>query len=98
MAVTILDLIGITWVRMVEFKKKVIGKCHSIPGEYLKDLERIVLPQDPLLDHKVPRPVMERGYCGGVWSTLELSQISNARDCSNENGDPQYLSKYTSKV
>ena len=72
-------------------------------GEYLKDLDRILVPQDPLLDHKVPRPLMERGHCGGKWSTLEaswkgLEKFTN-RDCpTNQEGYLQPLSRQSSKV
>ena len=71
-------------------------------GEYLKDLDQVIVPQDPLLDNKIPRPIMERGYCGGLWSTLESSWSSeerySIRDCHSWPSDfQQPLSKHTSR-
>ena len=93
--------IGIIWVRKCKSKLQDDLICSS--GEYLKDIDRIVVPQDPLLDHKVPRPLMERGHCGGSWSTLETSwegteQFTN-RDCNSDRVDfLQPLSRKSSKV
>ena len=43
-------------------------------GEYIKDIDKIVLPQDPLLANKFPTPIMERAACGGIWEALEESE------------------------
>ena len=94
-------------------------------GEYLKDLDQILMPQDPLLKNKIPRPLMERGHCQGIWSDLEQSWVGNPRqteeniynflfihmnsntkgddtyknrDCTDNDGYLQPLSKHTSKV
>ena len=76
----------------------------SFQGEYLKDLDKVLLPQDPLLNNKVPRPLIERGHCNGVWGPLEQSWYDkeeyNNRDCGHY--DPvdylQPLSRLSSKV
>ena len=69
-------------------------------GEYLKDVDQDIVPQDPLLDHKVPRPIMERGYCGGFWSNLEETwkekNMFTNRDCSTTDFTHP-LSRRTSK-
>jgi len=59
-------------------------------GEYVKDIDFELLPQDPLLDDKFPRPLVERGYCYGIFdpvdnaNRMETGDIRN-RDC--ESGD-----------
>merc|ERR1719384_1586706 len=62
-------------------------------GEYVKDVDDILLPREPLLDQKFPRPVMERGYCSGIWSTIDDND-QNKRDCNEEY--PQPLSAFGS--
>ena len=71
-------------------------------GEYVKDIDFLLLPQDPILDLKFPRPVVERGYCYGVFQALEVKnrddtgKIGN-RDC--DSGDYlQPLSGLSSRV
>ena len=72
-------------------------------GEYLKDLNFTLLPQEPLLDIKFPRPIMERGYCGGIWDSLEASWEPKEkylmRDCDPELTDyPSPFARKSSKV
>ena len=50
---------------------------------------------DPILDQKFPRPVVERGYCHGIWATVDDNPL-NTRDCNDEY--PQPLSSFTSNV
>ena len=73
----------------------------SCSGEYIKDVDRVVLPQDPILDHKFPRPVTERSHCGGIWEALEESMKEDedelVRDCYAE-GYIQPLATYNSEV
>ena len=76
-------------------------------GEYLKDLDQKLLPQDPLLNHKIPRPIVEKGHCMGIWSNMETTWLEtledygySKRDC-NDWQNPVYLqplSKLNSKV
>ena len=76
-------------------------------GEYLKDLDQKLLPQDPLLNHKIPRPLVEKGHCLGIWTSLESPWLDDTtdygyskRDCNDWN-NPFYLqplAKLTSKV
>ena len=77
-------------------------KVFNFTGEYLKDLDQDLLPQDPLLDHKIPRPLVEKGLCGGLWNTLESSWkdsdgVQTIRDCS-ESDYVQPFSRLSSKV
>ena len=65
------------------------------PGEYVKDVDDILLPREPLLDHKFPRPIVERGYCSGIWATIDDND-QNKRDCNEEY--PQPLSAFGSDV
>ena len=75
-------------------------------GEYVKDLDWAVLAQDPVLASKVPRPLVEKGHCQGIWAPLENTWYEAAedyttfRDCWDY--DPpdhlQPLSRYSSKV
>ena len=40
----------------------------------MKDINFTLLPQESLLDHRFPRPVMEKGYCHeytGTWAPVE---------------------------
>ena len=72
------------------------------PGEYLKDLDQALLPQDPLLDHQVPRPLVEKGLCKGLWGPLEKSWqdsdgVQTYRDCSHTDYI-QPFSRLSSKV
>ena len=71
-------------------------------GEYVKDVDFLLLPQDPLLDIKYPRPVVERGYCYGIFQALDeknrddTGKIGN-RDC--DSGDYlQPFSEMSSRV
>ena len=45
----------------------------NISGEYVKDVNFSLLGQERLLEHRFPRPVMEKGYCmyTGTWAALE---------------------------
>ena len=74
----------------------------SFTGEYVKDVDFLLLPQDPLMDLKFPRPVVERGYCFGIFNALEeknrddTGKIGN-RDC--DSGDYlQPLADFSSRV
>ena len=73
---------------------------YFISGEYIKDIDKIILPQDPLLNHKFPTPIIERGLCGGVWESMEddLKEDDGTlyRNCDGE--DLQPLALLTSKV
>ena len=42
-------------------------------GEYVKDVDFSLLGQEKLLEHRFPRPVMEKGYCMkvGTWAVVE---------------------------
>ena len=87
-----------------------ISQCLLIfyySGEYVKDLDNIIMPQDPILQHKIPIPLMEKGHCLGVWSSMENSWYDEGgesyltnRDC--QSFDPsdfsQPLSVSSSKV
>ena len=48
-------------------------------------MDRVLLPQDPVLDHKFPRPITERSHCGGIWEELEEGTKEDegelVRDC-----------------
>ena len=71
-------------------------------GEYIKDIDKIVLPQDPLLANKFPTPIMERAACGGIWEALEESEKEKwdgdlYRDCFAEEYF-QPLAMFDSKV
>ena len=48
----------------------------------MKDVDRVLLPQDPSLDHKFPRPVTERSHCGGIWEAMEEDSASLALSVS----------------
>ena len=37
----------------------------------MKDIDQLILPQDPLLNHTYPSPIMERANCGGKWEVFE---------------------------
>ena len=75
-------------------------------GEYLKDLNYTLMPQEPLLDLKFPRPIMERGHCGGIWESLESSWDKEVkdqlRDCNSEKSEnedfPSPFARRSSKV
>ena len=74
---------------------------HSISGEYIKDVDKIILPQDPLLNHKFPMPIIERGHCGGVWEAMEDDRKEEFdgilyRNCDGEDFQP--LAMMNSKV
>ena len=43
---------------------------NLLSGEYVKDIDFELLPQDPLLDDKFPRPLVERGYCYGIFDPV----------------------------
>ena len=97
----LLVLIGIIWVRFLNRKHYFY---FFSTGEYLKDLDGTIIPQDPLLMHKIPIPIVEKGACGGIWQNLEntwdfrVAQFN--RDCSSSY--PSYFlqpfSKLTSEV
>ena len=59
-------------------------------AEYLKDVDRVLIPQDPLLDHEIQRPLMERADCGGTWQTFDQHKADISyyklieRDCVGE--------------
>ena len=61
----------------------------------------MVLPQDPVLDHKFPRPITERSHCGGIWEALEEDikedEDELVRDCYAE-GYIQPLATFNSEV
>ena len=61
----------------------------------------MVLPQDPTLDHKFPRPITERSHCGGIWEALEENikedEDELKRDCYAD-GYIQPLSNFNSEV
>ena len=69
----------------------------------MKDVDRILMPQDPLLDLHIPRPLVERGECGGVWEDLETQRKDEDddnllhRDCYGKEYSHS-LSQYDSKV
>ena len=75
--------------------------CICCSGEYIKDVDRVVLPQDPVLDHKFPRPITERSHCGGIWEALEEDikedEDELKRDCYAD-GYIQPLSNFNSEV
>ena len=60
---------------------------HNVfTGEHLKDVDQVLLAQDPILDHKFPRPITERSHCGGIWEALEeeIKEDELVRDCYAE--------------
>ena len=71
-------------------------------GEYVKDVDFLLLPQDPLLDVKFPRPVVERGSCNGMWRGLDKKNEDEEGNVRNRDcGDGDYLqplSKQSSEV
>ena len=71
-------------------------------GEYVKDVDFLLLPQDPLLDVKFPRPVVERGSCNGMWRGLDKKNEDEEGNVRNRDcGDEDYLqplSKQSSEV
>ena len=73
----------------------------TLAGEYMKDVDRVLLPQDPSLDHKFPRPVTERSHCGGIWEAMEEDMKEDdgelARDCYAQ-GYVQPLATFNSEV
>ena len=46
----------------------------------MKDLDWVVLAQDPVLASKVPRPLVEKGHCQGIWAPLENTWYEAAED------------------
>lgn len=104
---TSLAVTGTTWVTVLTRFSR-LWFISNILGEYLKDLDNKIIPQDPILQHKIPIPLMEKGHCLGVWSSLENSWYDDGggedyltnRDCSSY--DPsdfsQPLSVSSSKV
>ena len=61
-------------------------------GEYIKDVDKIIIPEDPLLKDKFPTPIMERGHCDGIWESMEESRREDndgvlIRDCYG----PEYI-------
>ena len=85
---------GSTWVTLITLSRSELCIC-LITGEYVKDVDDILLPREPLLDQKFPRPIVERGYCSGIWSTID-DNAENKRDCNEEY--PQPLSAFGSDV
>ena len=59
-------------------------------AEYLKDVDRVLIPQDPLLDIELQRPLVERADCGGTWQSFDEYKAKNSphelieRDCVGE--------------
>ena len=45
----------------------------------MKDIDQVILPQDPLLNHTYPSPIMERANCGGKWEVFE-DELKDAND------------------
>ena len=95
---------GLTWVMIIVFicfAVLVSLQTFSCSGDYLKDVDRVVLPQDPILDHKFPRPITERSHCGGIWEALEddikEDEDELVRDCYAD-GYIQPLATYNSEV
>ena len=74
---------------------------HLLVGEYLKDIDRILLPIDPNLNMSMPLPLTERDACGDVFEILEDDAKEDGgelkRDCYAE-AYPQDISTATSKV
>ena len=64
-------------------------------------MDRVLLPQDPVLDHKFPRPIIERSHCGGIWEALEEDTKEDegelVRDCYAD-GYMQPLAIHNSEV
>ena len=34
-------------------------------------MDNLLIPQESLLNNKLPRPLVEKGNCGGIWQNLE---------------------------
>ena len=68
----------------------------------MKDIDQKLLPQDPLLNHIIPRPLIENGVCGGQWRGLDKERAKDPkhikRDCDPKSVDPQHFSLMSSKV
>ena len=70
----------------------------------MKDLDNVLIPQESLLNNKLPRPLVEKGNCGGIWQNLEDKwdedeEQKEVRDCySSEPTHLQPLSRHSSKV
>ena len=106
MGMTSLAVTGIIWVTLGQMFLKTLVLKYFV-GEYIKDLDNKIMPQDPILQHKIPIPLMEKGHCSGVWNDLEASWYDTGdnayltnRDCGSF--DPsdfvQPLSASSSKV
>ena len=44
-------------------------------GEYVKDTDFLLLPQDPLLDNKFPRPLVSRRLCEACWQAKSQCSV-----------------------
>ena len=73
-------------------------------GEYIKDMDQIILPLDPILNNSVPLPIIERDHCGGSYEAfddyLKEKEENNGelrRDCYGKPYE-QPLSIFDSKV
>ena len=73
-------------------------------GEYIKDIDHIILPLDPILNNTIPLPIIERGHCGGNYEAFEeylKEKLENngelRRDCYGKPYE-QPLSIFDSKV
>ena len=100
---TLLVPIGIIWVKFLFLFA--LLRFYFYSGEYLKDLDGTIIPQDPLLMHKVPIPIVEKGACGGIWQNLEFTWDYTTthleRDCWSTYEPADYLqplSKLSSSV
>ena len=104
MAMITQDLTGTTWVYNKLFRLFDTLYLFFILGEYIKDINFELLQQDRLLNHKIPRPLVEKGHCMGIWMGMEQAWESDEyytnRDCMSY--DPtdylQPLSRLSSKV
>ena len=70
----------------------------------MKDVDKILIPTDPLLNLSVPLPLTERDLCGGVFESMEEHYVEDdpegtkfKRDCYAESY-PNKLSFALSKV
>ena len=84
-----LTLTCTTWVIIID--NTCILKHLFRQGEYVKDVDKILIPTDPLLNLSVPLPLSERDLCGGVFESMEEYYQENdptgekfRRDCYAE--------------
>ena len=64
----------------------------------MKDVNYTLLPQDPILDFKFPRPVVERGYCYGKWQAVDESRTDESGDVKNRDCNSGHYSQPLSGV